>query len=121
MITYSRRPTVSAHAIESLVVRELGSGANAVGYYMFHGGATPRNQSAFLSEEPSGVPKISYDFQAPIGQYGQLAESYGYLKLIHYFLNDFGSILRADGNGSPRFGREIEAYRRRPASFCRSP
>jgi beta-galactosidase len=93
MITYSRRPTVSAHAVESLVVRELGSGANAIGYYMFHGGATPRAGSTFLSEEPSGVPKISYDFQAPIGQYGQLAESYGYLKLIHYFLNDFGSIL----------------------------
>jgi beta-galactosidase len=93
MITYSRRPTVSAHAIESLVVRELGGGANAIGYYMFHGGATPRAKGSFLSEEPSGVPKISYDFQAPIGQYGRLADSYSYLKLIHYFLNDFGSVL----------------------------
>ncbi|HEY2827876.1 MAG TPA: beta-galactosidase [Pirellulales bacterium] len=93
MITYSRRPTVSAHAVEALVIRELGSGANAIGYYMFHGGATPRAAASYLSEEPSGVPKISYDFQAPIGQYGQLAESYGYLKLIHYFLTDFGSVL----------------------------
>ena len=93
MITYSRRPTVSAHAIESLVVRELGGGANAIGYYMFHGGATPRAKGSYLSEEPSGVPKISYDFQAPIGQYGRLAESYNYLKLIHYFLKDFGSVL----------------------------
>lgn len=93
MITYSRRPTVSAHAVESLVVRELGSGANAIGYYMFHGGATPHGRTSYLSEEPSGVPKISYDFQAPIGQYGRLADSYGNLKLIHYFLNDFGSLL----------------------------
>jgi len=93
MITYSRRPTVSAHAVESLVIRELGSGANAIGYYMFHGGATPRGKSSYLSEEPSGVPKISYDFQAPVGQYGQLAESYGYLKLIHFFLDDFGPLL----------------------------
>jgi beta-galactosidase len=93
MITYSRRPSVSAHAVESLVVRELGSGANAIGYYMFHGGTTPRGKSSYLSEEPSGVPKISYDFQAPIGEYGQLAESYSYLKLIHFFLNDFGSLL----------------------------
>jgi hypothetical protein len=93
MITYSRRPTVSAHAVESLVVRELGSGANAIGYYMFHGGATPRGKFSYMSEEPSGVPKISYDFQAPIGEYGQLAESYGYLKLIHFFLHDFGSQL----------------------------
>ncbi|HZZ27655.1 MAG TPA: beta-galactosidase [Pirellulales bacterium] len=93
MITYSRRPTVSARSIESLVIRELGGGANAIGYYMFHGGATPRGKKSFMSEEPSGVPKISYDFQAPIGEYGQLAESYGYLKLIHFFLNDFGSQL----------------------------
>ena len=40
-----------------------------------------------------GSAKISYDFQAPIGQYGRLASSYDNLKLIHYFLNDFGSLL----------------------------
>ena len=35
MITYSRRPTVSARSLEALIVRELGGGANAIGYYMF--------------------------------------------------------------------------------------
>ena len=93
MVTYTRRPSVSARSLEALIVRELGSGANAVGYYMYHGGATPRGKHSFFSDEAAGVPKISYDFQAPIGQYGQLAESYGYLKLIHMYLNDFGSRL----------------------------
>ncbi len=93
MVTYSRRPTVSANSLVALVVRELGSGANAIGYYMYHGGATPRGEHSFLSDEAAGVPKISYDFQAPIGQYGQPAESYRHLKPIHFFLNDFGSLL----------------------------
>ena len=39
-ITYGRRPTIPARGIEALVTRKLGSGANAIGYYMFHGGAT---------------------------------------------------------------------------------
>jgi hypothetical protein len=93
MVTYTRRPTISPRSLEALIMRELGSGANAIGYYMFHGGATPRGLQSYLSDEASGVPKISYDFQAPIGQYGQLGGSYRYLKLIHYFLGDFGSQL----------------------------
>ena len=93
MVTYSRRPTVSANSLVALVVRELGSGANAIGYYMYHGGSTPRGEHSFLSDEAAGVPKISYDFQAPIGEYGQPAESYRHLKPIHFFLNDFGSLL----------------------------
>src|SRR5262249_47172266 len=47
MITYSRRPTISPRSLEALIVRELGSGANAIGYYMFHGGATPRGQQSY--------------------------------------------------------------------------
>ncbi|HEY2761116.1 MAG TPA: beta-galactosidase [Pirellulales bacterium] len=93
MNTYSRRPTVSARSLDALIVRQLGSGANAVGYYMFHGGSTPRGRNSFLSDEAAGVPKISYDFQAPLGEFGQPAESFGSLKPIHYFLNDFGATL----------------------------
>ena len=93
MVTYARRPTVSANSLAALVVRELGSGANAIGYYMYHGGATPMGKHFYLSDEAAGVPKISYDFQAPIGQYGELAESYHQSKPIHFFLNDFGTRL----------------------------
>jgi beta-galactosidase len=108
MVTYSRRPTVSPESVEALVVRELGSGANAIGYYMFHGGATSRGAFSYLSEEPTGLPKISYDFQAPIGEYGQLSESYRRLKLIHYFLNDFGSLLATTTTVLPEGSSELK-------------
>lgn len=85
-MTYGRRPTIPAPSLEALIVRVLGSGANGVGYYMYHGGATPLG----FSDEAVGVPKINYDFQAPIGQYGQLRPSFHRLKLLHFFLEDYG-------------------------------
>lgn len=39
---YTRRPIVTAKAAEALMVRTLGSGANGIGYYMYHGGSTPK-------------------------------------------------------------------------------
>jgi len=76
----------------------LGSGANLLGYYMFHGGSNPEGGSTTLQESqrtgyPTDVPVKSYDFQAPLGEFGQERASLRKLKLIHYFLNDFGADL----------------------------
>lgn len=92
---YNSRPIVTAKAAEALMVRTLGSGCNGIGYYMYHGGSTPlrEGQNAFMSDEPMGVPKISYDFQAPIGEFGLEGKMYRNLRMIHSFLADFGSIL----------------------------
>ena len=92
---YARRPIVKAKAAEALMVRTLGSGANGIGYYMYHGGSTPKrsNNSGFFSDEPMGVPKISYDFQAPIGEFGLIRDSYQNLRVLHTFLKDFSSLL----------------------------
>ncbi len=92
---YTRRPVVKADAAEALMVRSLGSGANGIGYYMYHGGSTPKQEDGvgFLSDEPMGVPKISYDFQAPIGEFGLIRESYRQLRILHTFLNEFGALL----------------------------
>lgn len=92
---YSRRPIVKAEAAEALMVRSLGSGANGIGYYMYHGGSTPKqnNGVGFLSDELMGVPKISYDFQAPIGEFGLVRDSYQNLRILHSFLEDFSSSL----------------------------
>ena len=92
---YSRRPIVKAEAAEALMVRTLGSGANGIGYYMYHGGSTPKqsNGVGFFSDEVMGVPKISYDFQAPIGEFGLVRDSYRNLRILHTFLKDFGSVL----------------------------
>jgi hypothetical protein len=40
-----------------------------------------------------GMPKISYDFQAPIGEFGLEGKMYRNLRLLHSFLADFGDKL----------------------------
>ena len=92
---YSARPIVTAKAAEGLMVRTLGSGSNGIGYYMYHGGSTPKQIGGVGSfqDEPMGMPKISYDFQAPIGEFGLEGKMYRNLRLLHTFLADFGDRL----------------------------
>jgi len=76
----------------------LGSGANMLGYYMFAGGRNPDGGAITLQESqrsgyPTDVPAKSYDFQAPISNNGKKQESLRRMKLVHYFLNDFGEQL----------------------------
>ena len=94
-MVYRSRPIVKAEAAEALMVRTLGSGANGIGYYMYHGGSTPKqnNGVGFFSDDGMGMPKISYDYQAPIGEFGLVRDSYQNLRILHTFLKDFGSIL----------------------------
>ncbi len=93
MSTYTRRPVIPASSLDALINRCLGSGANGIGYYMYHGGSTPRGIHNFFNDEAYGYPKISYDFQAPIGEFGHTTASFHRLKLIHYFLNTFAEVL----------------------------
>lgn len=93
MNTYNRRPWVPAKGLDAMINRFLGSGTNGLGYYMYHGGSTPRGKDFYFSDEAYAYPKISYDFQAPIGEYGHLRASFHRLKLIHFFLQDFGNVL----------------------------
>ena len=92
---YKRRPIVTAKAAEALMVRTLGSGANGIGYYMYHGGSTPKMMGGVgsFNDEPMGMPKVSYDFQAPLGEFGLEHDSYRTLRLLHSFLNDFADRL----------------------------
>lgn len=96
--TYYRRPVVSADDVTAMIPVMLGSGANLIGYYMFHGGRNPDGKGLPLQESqstgyPTDVPKKSYDFQAPLSPDGEERESFHHLKLIHYFLQEFGSQL----------------------------
>lgn len=93
MNTYTRRPVVPAKSLEALINRFLGSGANGIGYYMYHGGITPKGDEFFFSDEAYGYPKMSYDFQAPLSAYGKPAESFNRLKILHFFINSFEEIL----------------------------
>jgi beta-galactosidase len=93
--TYFRRPVFNTDDVAAIAPVMLGSGVNLLGYYMFHGGINPDGLGITLEEsqrfgDATDVPEKSYDFQAPIGEFGQVRESLLRLKLIHYFLNDFG-------------------------------
>ncbi|MEO8607945.1 MAG: beta-galactosidase [Chloroflexota bacterium] len=90
-ISYYHRPIVPAEAVESLAVMNLAGGANLIGYYMYHGGTNPVGKHAYLNEYT--VPRISYDFQAPIREFGQFNDSFRSLRLLHQFLKDFGDVL----------------------------
>ncbi|WP_341837312.1 beta-galactosidase [Chitinophaga pollutisoli] len=84
--TYQNRFIVEPHVVEAHLQNQVGRGMNLVGYYMFHGGT----QTPGLAEP--GYP-ASYDFQAPVSEFGLLRPSYHHLKVIHHFINDFGSDL----------------------------
>lgn len=101
--TYQRRPLFSPEDITALAVCKLGSGANGLGYYMYHGGENPvcRDASGKLrvfqesreSGYPNDCPIVSYDFQAPLGDNGQIRDSYYALGEIHRFISAMGGAL----------------------------
>lgn len=97
-LSYHRRPLMSADDIAALDVAKLGSGVVLYGYYVFHGGTNPDGKRSTLQESqatgyPNDLPVKAYDFQAPLGEFGQMRESFRDLKTFHLFLADFGSAL----------------------------
>lgn len=98
--SYHRRPQLSADDTAAMEVVKLGSGVVLYGYYMFHGGTNPEGKKTTLQESQAtgyvnDLPVKSYDFQAPLGEFGEMAESYRVLKTLHLFLGDFGAGLAA--------------------------
>lgn len=92
MCCYYYRFQYPYKSVDALANIKLGSGCNFLGYYMFQGGSNPVGKNGtFLNE--SQVPKISYDYQAALGEFGQIRESYQRLKSIHYFVSAFAQQL----------------------------
>jgi hypothetical protein len=90
--SYAYRFLVDPRSVDALANVKIGSGCNFVGYYMFCGGTNPTGKrNRYLHE--LWCPKLSYDYQAPVGEFGQLRESYRRLRLLHGTLNTFGSFL----------------------------
>ena len=87
-VFYKYRFIVPPESVKAMSIVKVASGANFIGYYMFHGGSNPRGYTNIYLNEHA-VPKISYDFQAPLGEFGQVRKSYKTLKLLHYFLKNF--------------------------------
>lgn len=97
-LSYHRRPLLGADDVAAMTLVKLGSGVTLYGYYMFHGGTNPDGKRTTLQESqatgyPNDLPVKSYDYQAPLGEFGQMNPSFRDLKTLHLFLDDFGSSL----------------------------
>lgn len=96
--TYHRRPVIAPDDVAAMVPVMLGSGVNLYGTYMFQGGENPDGKPSTLQESqetgyPNDLPIKSYDFQAPLGEFGQERASFRKLKVFDDFLNDLGADL----------------------------
>ncbi len=99
MGAYHRRPWIYPEDAYSLAVVKLGSGSNLLGYYMYHGGTNPESDM-YLNETQrtpatnyNDLPVKNYDFQAPLGEFGQPYPHYYNLRKLHLFLKSYGNVL----------------------------
>ena len=87
---YHRRAVVPEEMAGENINLRLGCGANMMGYYMYTGGTNPVGK---ISTYQSSGPRISYDYQAPIREFGTLGTVMQETKKYNYFMNDFGTAL----------------------------
>ena len=87
---YHRRAVVPEEMAGEMVNLRLGCGANLMGYYMYAGGTNPVGRATTLQ---SSGPRVSYDYQAPIREFGTLGTVMKEVKKYNYFMNDFGQAL----------------------------
>jgi len=97
-VTHHRRPIIKPMDIYAVALVKLGCGNNLMGYYMYHGGTNKTGKlSTFNETRASGYINdysvLSYDFQAPLSEYGETRAHFGYLNMLHMFANDFGDRL----------------------------
>jgi len=111
--SYHRRPYIYPKDALSLAIVKLGSGSNLLGYYMYHGGTNPEGHLTTLNENQrtlatanNDLPVKSYEFQAPLGEFGQRNDSYYLLRPLHLFLNDYGETLAPMEAHFPDAGQE---------------
>lgn len=87
-VCYHRRPFIRDIDCPAMAYAALGSGTNALGYYMFHGGVNPSSKHYPLNEArtsgyPNDCPVMNYDFQCPLGSEGQRRPSFNYYARLH--------------------------------------
>ena len=100
MTAYHRRPYLYPEDAYSMAVVKLGSGSNLLGYYMYHGGTNPDGKLTYLNEiqrtvatNYNDLPVKTYDFQAPLNEFGQKNPHFYMLRKLHLFMQDYGELL----------------------------
>src|SRR5690606_21888819 len=115
-VSYHARPDVSAESVEAMTLVKLASGSNLLGYYMYHGGSNPVGKRTYMNE--SALPKITYDYQSPLGEFGRIGESYDRIRSIALFLDAYGPILAPMGTIVPEGQSEIESHHSEPIRWA---
>lgn len=96
---YHRRPYVYTEDAYAMALVKLGSGSNLLGYYMYHGGTNPEGITTLNENQRTpatnynDMPVKNYDFQAPIGEFGQTNPHFYALRPLHLFMHDYGQLL----------------------------
>lgn len=97
-VSHHRRYIINGMDIYAVSLVKLGVGNNLIGYYMYCGGTNKIGDNSTFQESTitgynNDYPILSYDFQAPISEYGEIRESYRLLNLLHLFVQDFGELM----------------------------
>lgn len=122
---YHRRPVLAPLDVATVAWCKIGNGSAWQGYYMFAGGANPAGgpdgwQESQATGYPNDLPRLSYDFQAPIGEAGELNGSYAELRRQHAFLTSFGAGLAELPSWLPESGPADVGDRTTPRWAVRS-
>ncbi|TAH72754.1 MAG: beta-galactosidase [Anaerolineaceae bacterium] len=91
-VFYQYRFQLPYESVGAMAAVKVASGCNFLGYYMYHGGTNPHGKKTpFLNE--NAVPKFSYDYQAAVGEFGQIRDSFKFLKLQHLLYKNFEELM----------------------------
>ncbi|HEY3559261.1 MAG TPA: beta-galactosidase [Kribbella sp.] len=96
--SYHRRPWVQPTDLSALSLVKIGSGSVWQGFYMYHGGTQRIGQETTFQEShatgyPNDCPVRTYDFQAPVGEFGQLRPHWALLRRQANWLSTMGAEL----------------------------
>ena len=86
------RPMIPPESVEVALFTRVACGGNLTDFYMYHGGMNPIGKHGYLNVAP-GFATLSYDFQAPIGEFGRIKPSYYQLRPFQQFMLDFPDLL----------------------------
>ena len=86
------RPSIPPESVEVALFTRVACGGNLTGFYMYHGGMNPLGKHGPLNVAP-WLSTLSYDFQAPIGEFGRIKQAYYQLRPFHQFMLDFPDLL----------------------------
>jgi beta-galactosidase len=81
--------TRPATEIAWAVSRFFAAGGAGMNYYMWHGGTNFNREGMFLQA-------TSYDYDAPLDEYGLITTKANHLTRLHKILNDYSDVLLAD-------------------------